>query len=215
MEYFLVNKSLSLATVDSSNISFVVKTYLQYFDEEAAESAIQRKSSFIYTPSGNNGERYIPAEDMELLMRAIFIEQTLRVKVCATYNFSLRGNVNAVGQAYYNPAEYSEYIPNPHIDKYTCMGNYSPVINQLLANNDYISALEQCIASCKSLNFHDSVVMAEFMCELYGCSTRNGYRNNCCIELPTGQVVKPVDAIKWLREEKAKKSAGNQEATNE
>lgn len=214
MEYFLANKSLILESVNSSSITFAVKTYLQYFDEDMADNVIRRKTSCVYHPDGTDGSRYIPAEDMALLMKAIFIEQKLRVRFCAKYRFDMNGNVEAISRADFSDSEYKDYMPNTHIDKYSCMGNYRQVINELLIKNDYISAIEQCIASCKSLNFGDSIVLAEFMKELYGNSTRDGYKNNRCIELPTGDVVKPVDAIKWLRACEANEST-NQEATNE
>jgi len=87
-------------------------------------------------------------------------------------------------------------MPNPHIDQYRCMGNYSATINSLLRDNNYIGALEQCIASCKSLNWGDSTVMAQFIRTMYTGGKR-------CIELPDGSIVKPLAAIKWLEEQEA------------
>ena len=78
------------------------------------------------------------------------------------------------------------------------MGNYTTTINRLLKNHDYIGALEQCIASCKSLNWGDSAVMTSFMRSMWG----NG-SNNRCIELPDGRVVKPNEAITWLEQQEA------------
>ena len=65
--------------------------------------------------------------------------------------------------------------------------------------NDYIGAIEQCSASCKSLNFNDSPVMQEFMRRMYGISDYQDNINTRCIELPDGTVVTPVDAINWLK----------------
>ena len=88
-------------------------------------------------------------------------------------------------------------MPNTHINSYSCMGNYQTTINNLLKRRNYIGALEQCIASCKSLNFGDSTVMREFMGTMYGDNSAN----NRCIELPDGSVVRPVEAIKWLKQQ--------------
>ena len=55
------------------------------------------------------------------------------------------------------------YIPNPHIDRYSCLGNYERTMNERLMENDAIGAIEQCISSCKSLNFSDSTVMEVLM----------------------------------------------------
>ena len=64
----------------------------------------------------------------------------------------------------------------------------------LLQKRDYIGAVEQCISAVKQLNWADSTVMNYFMGAMYG---DNSY-NNKCIELPDGNIVKPVQAIEWL-----------------
>lgn len=100
-------------------------------------------------------------------------------------------------------------MPNTHIDRYHCMGNYSRTINELLRKRNYIGALEQCIASCKSLNFGDSAVMGEFMRTMWSNNTVSR-----CIELPDGRVVKPNEAIRWLDEQEAMNEQ-TEEAQNE
>lgn len=198
MEYFLCNKKLILDSVIGTEITFVVKDYIAYFDEDMALSMIENKRSYIYMPDGNSWNSPISPDDIEKLMRAIFIDQVLKVKFCAAYRFDLRGNVSAMYN-YGFGAECDDATPNVHIDRFTCMGNYQRVINDLLSQNNYIGAIEQCIASCESLNFGDGAVMSEFMRRMYGTS---GYNANIrCIELPDGRVVKPKEAIKWLNQE--------------
>lgn len=92
---------------------------------------------------------------------------------------------------------------NPHINEYSCMGGYSKTINELLSRRDYIGAIEQCVASCKSLNWGDHTVMCAFM--------RTFFSDNSvarCIELPDGKVVNAKEAIKWLEEQD--KAAGTE-----
>lgn len=196
MDYFLSNKHLILECVNDSYMTFIVKDYLLYFDEEMAASMISNRSSYIYRHPDINYSSYIPADDMELLMKAIFIDQTLKIRICAAYRFALNGSVNGL-QEYDFPAECSTSIPNLHIDGFSCLGNYNSIINSFLLKHDYISAIEQCIASCKSLNFADSTVMKAFMREMYG----RGSRNSRCIELPNGEVADAQEAIKWLKKE--------------
>lgn len=132
-------------------------------------------------------------------MTEIFVreEPVLRIKFCAAYRFDLDGNVHAQGHHNFDDYKFAEYMPNPHIDRYRCMGGYERTINCLLGNRDYIGALEQCIASCKSLNWGDSTVMAAFMGTMWednGCARR-------CIELPDGRVVNPIEAIRWVEQQ--------------
>lgn len=205
MDYFMRNQNLVLENVNGETMTFVVKAYLEYFSDDMAQRMIDNANSYIYKPNGRACNNLIPADDMKLLMKAIFIDQSIRIKVCAAYTFSMRGNVSAVSQYGY-PPECRECTPNPHIDGFSCMGNYKQTINTLLQNHNYIAAIEQCAASCRSLNFGDSTVMSEFMKRIYGMSDRQSRVNMRCIELPNGSVVYPKEAIEWLKA---------QEATNE
>lgn len=198
MEYFLCNDKLVLFDVTNTKMVFGVKSYLTYFDEGMAESVITNKSSYVYMPNGRRCNNIIPEDKMEKLMREIFIEQNLKVRFCAAYEFDLNGSVQARG-GYPFGYEFKECMPNPHIDGYRCMGNYQSTINKLLVSRDYITAIEQCIASSKSLNFGDSTVMKLFMSTLYGISDR-GY-NNKCIELPDGNIVSPKEAVEWIEKQ--------------
>ena len=198
MDYFLHNNNLVLESVNNDSMVFVVKTYLEYFDEDLAERVIRNETSYVYRPNGRGCNNIISADDMRMLMTAIFLDQKLRIKFCAAYRFSMNGSVSAVSR-YGFGAECRDCTPNTHIDRFSCLGNYQRSINELLKHHDYIGAIEQCSASCKSLNFNDSPVMQEFMRRMYGISDYQDSINTRCIELPDGTVVTPVDAINWLK----------------
>lgn len=198
MDYFLHNNNLALESVNNNRMVFTVRTYLEYFDEDLAERVINNNTSYIYQPNGRSCNNIIEADDMKMLMSAIFLEQKLRMRLCATYQFDLNGNVSALSSNGFG-IEFRDCTPNTHIDRYHCIGNYVRVINELLKNHDYIGAIEQCSASCRSLNFNDSTVMCEFMRRIYGISDFQNSINIKCIELPDGTVVTPIDAIKWLK----------------
>lgn len=200
MDYFLCNGKLYLENVTDTDMYFAVKDYLTYFDQDMAERAINNKTSFVYR-NGRDGEyRGMSAAKMKRLMTEIFLSETprLRIKFCAAYRFSLSGSVSPQSHHDYG-YEFADAMPNTHIDGFGCMGNYQRPINTLLQKQDYIGAIEQCIASCKSLNWGDSPVMGQFMKAMWG---GNDYgHNNRCIELPDGSVVKPAEAVKWLEEQ--------------
>lgn len=199
MEYFLCNDRLVLLSVSDNRMVFGVKTYIEYFDEEMALSAIKNRHSYLYVPEGRKCNEYIPEDSIEKLMRAIFIDQILKIRVCAAYEFNLNGSVNA-RQGFCFDHNFRDCMPNPHIDGYQCLGNYHRAINELLTKRDYITAIEQCIASAKSLNFGDSPVMTLFSKAVYhvGCNY-----NNRCIELPDGKIVDPKGAVAWLEEQES------------
>ena len=130
-------------------------------------------------------------------MYAIFIDQVLKLRFCCAYTIRLGERVTGMRGYDYNES-CDTYIPNPHIDRYSCLGNYERTMNERLMENDAIGAIEQCISSCKSLNFSDSTVMEVFMDRMCG---RDGYKHNKCIELPDGSVVDMNGAIEWMKEQ--------------
>lgn len=188
MNYFLNNKRLVLEEVTDDEIYFGVKDYLVYYDEDQAKATLLKKGGYIDTCKRGS----INVDDMRKLMSAIFLDGDLKLRVCAKYVFRLTGNVGAISHANYG-IEYDGFLPNTHIEHFGCMGNYTQTINQLLQRNDYIGALEQCIASCKSLNFVDYTVMRKFIEIMYDSTVK-------CIELPDGSVVNSKNAIKYLKE---------------
>lgn len=199
MDYFLSNDKLVLIDVDRTTMTFAVKDYLTFFDEDMAMTVIKNRDSYIYKPRGRMCNNIIPVDDMRLFMTAL-VEQKIRIRFCASYQFRFGESVEALRSFNYG-SEFREYTPNPHLDRYSCLGDYGRTINTLLVDNNYIMAIEQCIASCKSLNFGDAPVMQEFMSRLYNISDSNA--NIRCVELPNGNVVKPKEAIEFLKSEVA------------
>ena len=204
MDYFLCHKNLMLKTVNGSTMQFVVSSSLDYFDEEMATRVINNRRSLLYVdPYGDPfRDTQISATEMFKLMTEIFIKQNLRIKLCAAYQFQLEGTICAIGGYDYGP-EYKDCLPNPHIDRYRCLGNYERIINARLRDRDYIGAIEQCAASCKSLNFGDGAVMREFTRKIYGFS---GDRDSKFIEDMEGNKMTVKDAVAWS---KARESAEN------
>ena len=194
MEYFLCNRKLVLESVDGHYMYFAVRDYLSYFDEDAAATYINNKNGYFYSSCNS----HMTKEGLEKLLNAIFIDQTLKIRFCAAYYFDMNGSVYPQSAHRFGP-QFDGYRPNPHINEYSCMGNYTRTINNALAKRDYITALEQCVASAKSLNFHDSTVMRNFFDQF----TSNSGSSYKAIELPDGSIVSPRDAIKWIEAQEA------------
>lgn len=188
MRYFMRNNYLVLEHVDDECMTFGVKGYITYYDEEYAKSIINNSSSYVYAHQRGS----ISCDEMGKLMKAIFIDQRLKLRVCAKYQLRLSGSVYALdGQSFDSP-EYKDYMPNPHINTYACMGTeYPTIINEMIGAGNYVGAVEQCVSSCGSLNFEDSIVMKSFMWDLYDSHYK-------CVELPDGTVVTPTQAVQFL-----------------
>ena len=191
MEYFLASKKLLLEEVSGDRMRFIVKDYLTYWDEDYARKCVDNTDSIMY----ENLRGYSRTQAQRFL-KALFADRTIKLRVCAAYDFYLFGNVQGV-EDYHFPSDLVGYMPNPHIQHYACMGDFRPAINTLLQDNDWIGAFEQTIASAKSLSFYDGTVMNRFTSNLYNQS----YAYTRCIELPDGSVVKVAEAIEWLEQQ--------------
>lgn len=210
MDYFLANKNMILRQVSGTVMEFVVKSDLEFFDEDIAARYLNNDGSFFYRYTGRD---VFTKENVRMLMNEIFVEQRLKIRFCAAYRFRIEGNVDGISDYGSYDAECSDCTPNPHIDRYACIGDYARLIDNFLAERDYIGALEQCRASCRSLNIADAPVMDEFMKRICGQASRN--KNMRCIVLPDGSVVEPKDAIKWLLNEKKEKEEAETHGEND
>ena len=194
MDFFLMNKNaLHLNRVDGNSICVQVTAYCDFYDEDLAEKVIDNKRSFVY----RNTEGRIPADDIEALMRAIFIDRKIRLRFCAEYQVDLNNRVRPRGGASFLEGIKETYMPNPHINQYNCIGNYDRIMTEYMSRGDNVGAITQCIASCGSLNFSDATVMEYFM----GCIAGRHEVNIKAFELPDGTIVDPKGAIEWLKKE--------------
>jgi hypothetical protein len=191
LEYFLHNKRFSPAELSDTRLTYIVSDYLVYFDKELVKNALQNPRSYIYIV------RRISHEDIKALINAIFIDEILKIKCCAAYSIDLMGSF-VPHKAYSFTDKFSDYLPNPHINRYGCLGNYELVIADLMAEFNYVGVLEQSLASCRSLNFADSTVMEYFIKAIDQSLPQHKF-----IEMPDGTAVSPFEAIELLKENKA------------
>ncbi len=201
MQYFMSNRNLYILSSSDSVVKFACKGFLTYFNEDEARSMIREPRSILYRPDGVSREERIPSRDMRLLMTAVFLDQTVKLRLCAAYEMNINGRTKASSACNFGPA-FADSLPNAHIQRYACLGNHETVLAELMAARNYIGAVEQCMASCMSLNFGDSVVMKEFMCYIYGLS--GSYTGHRCFVLPDGTETTAKGAIEWLKAQENK-----------
>lgn len=196
MEYFLSNPNIHLENVDDDTLTFVATSYLNYFDNDNAITIHQNRHSTVYSCSSFN------YDDTSALIKAIMIDRVLKVRFCAAYRLTLGRQVSGVSNYGYGH-EYDSYLPNPHIDVHSCLGNYQYTLNEMVRDGNYIGAIEQCIASVQSLALEDP--SARIFFENVARNTGKAF-----IETPDGQILTAKEAIDWLkaREEKEEGADG-------
>lgn len=197
MDYFIANKDLHLVSFYNNIMAFFVTNYAEFFDEDMASKVIKNKNSVLYGGCRSNEE----VSNMKSLMTAVFLEQKIKLRLCAAYSMDpSRYVVNAVPSYAFPDSVLRRNFPNTHIQQYRCLGNYVLELNDAMAKNDYVYALSLCCASCSSLNFGDSVVISNFGASIVSLiRSKDTYYK--FFELPDGTNVSAIEAIEWLAKE--------------
>ena len=127
-------------------------------------------------------------------MDALFLENKFKIKLCAVYHLDIRGTLDTTSNYHY-PANCSDYLPNYHLQRHECLGDYRRVVTGYLERGDTIGAINACIASAKSININESgPTFNPFMREVFTTNAR-------CIQMPDGTSVTPTEAFKTLKGE--------------
>lgn len=186
LDYFSHNKSLVLDNVSGSSICFMVKTKANYYDKDELERLFQNPNSYLFAFS----------QDILMLVKAIFIEEVLHLNLCTLFRIVVGSSAEALLNAEF-PRRFSNYLPNPHLNIYGCLGGYELIISDLLVTGDDIGVIETCVAASGSLTWGDSICMRAMLTEF-------SITNRTCIELPDGSMKTPMNAIDWLKEQEEK-----------
>ena len=197
ISYLVDNKSLEILKIeshyDTNQIDLIAKGYLTNVDADFFDEYIDNTSSFI-----NRFNPYNPIsvfkdkENRIKLMKALFSQEaTYKLKVCGFYRLT---DCRATSSSHYNYGEaYKDYIPNPHLDNYNCLGNYGPIISQKMIEMDLIAAFDMCIASVSSMNISENATVEKFMEKLFSSKGK-------CIVGPDGTEFTPEEALNQIKE---------------
>ena len=201
IDYFLCNRNIDPVRVNGRSIMFTVKTFLESFDPEQFRTYSQNPRSCLYEGYRLCG-KFADIENRRKMLNAIFSDEPLlRVRICSNYMLDLRGSSSCCRLYDYGNG-FMDYVPNPHIHHFACLGNYARYINQALQRGDVIGAIEQCVASAKSLNLAESSTVRYFLNDVFN-STHN------IIRLPDGRDVTPGEALDYLNSLEEKKEESN------
>jgi hypothetical protein len=191
-EYFLCNKHLEPIGVDSTCLDFIVSCYLENFDIEMYNRISANFDGYMYKGYDTTCDAFLEDKVRKRFMDVIFCDDPLlKIKTCAHYTIDTMGCVDACSHYKY-PSKYFDMLPNMHIQKYGCLGDHRPLIDEALRNGDIIGAIEQCVCSAKSINVGESTTFSSLLAALFDCDA------NKIIELPDGTSCTPEEALRWL-----------------
>lgn len=190
LDYLRRSNDIRLDRVSDDQAYIWCKGYLECYDEQMVEEFIDNEYSIIYEHSN------FSPEVTRRLFTKIFIDKEVKIKVCASYGVSLNemrvyGYMNRT-----NPIYLQDYLQNPHIYYYACLGDYSRMMYQSLSDGDLVGTFELCLMSTRSLNFADTTVMEKFLGECLSIHNDRKF-----LELADGTSVDVVTMIKKIKEE--------------
>lgn len=196
LDYFLSSKAVHFVRTEGSTMMFVVTTTIGNYDPEAFLSAANNDRSWVYKSwddDDDDGEYSWSKDNIEMLMRAIFEEEVVRLRVCAAFELDLE-NGRYDGMRDYNfGAEYADYTPNQHIQHYGCLGDNGQLIHEAMVARDYIGVIDACVAAAGSANMNEPITMSYFLQDILKEDAGK------FIEMPDGTSVTPKEALGWLK----------------
>lgn len=191
MNYFLSNKNITVESGnDDGKIVYVVTGYMTLFDPEVAQEYINNGASIMYSELSRIDDLFFSKERIRKLMIEIFVESNIKIRMCSAWEISFGGCVLPVRHFPYRD-KYKSYFPNPHLDKYGCLGGWQQVLEESCDKLDYVYAVDMTCAENGNLNLSDTIVLRGFLSELFR-------RDVAVLELPNGQVVDSIAAVKWM-----------------
>lgn len=208
LQYFLTCDSLHPVKVRDKSIEFIVQSHIQNFSPDLYECARTNDNSYFFS-GYNTSEFFRDKNRRRKLLDAIFSDDpVLKIKVCGVYFLEIGGYVQT-NSGYHYPADHDDFMPNPHLHRFACLGGHESLINKCLDNNDLIGAVSQCQASVASVNLGEAITIQYMLEQQLFCT---GAHN--IIELPDGTSVTPSAAYEWLEKQSEVSNEQKEEAPN-
>ena len=196
LEFLMENHDVvELKCVRDDRIDFLVKTHLITYDQDYFESSIDNHESVFYKSYGVPHKGFTQ-DELELLFKAIFLEQVLKVRVCGSFSIDSGGRDTefAISHEQY-PPNYDTYLPNQHLDVYGCLGTYRTIIASAVFKFEFPEAIQACIAATTCVNMSESSTVLKFVEKIL-------QENMRFIELPDGSVATAKEAVDFLKKER-------------
>ena len=166
--------------VQGENLEMVFATPVKFFDTDEAECAIRRlEDGFV--------KRFI---------KDVFIDCKYKLHVSAVFGYTLADSTNWQGVRQINTEEQEMVggLANPHIQYYSCVGDYRVNLVKAQCNKDLLTYNSVASASTASINFKDGTVMNRWFENLQcihdnwqrGYTESVLYKNLQCLETEDG-----------------------------
>lgn len=145
-------KNIDIVYSNQSSLSYTVKTTIDYIDSDVYESYKNNPHSWV-----NRKKDLIPLWD------ALFLDRRYKVKIMGGWQIQSGTSVSLCSNAISQDPDRRGYAPNPHLSRYSCLGQNLGEIEKYIRDGNLVGAINQSIASTKNLSLSDTAVMEAFM----------------------------------------------------
>lgn len=180
-EYFINHKFIKEVSFRKPYLDLTIESPLIYYEKDLAEIYISRHFA-------NRLKRKIFTD--------IFINEKYRLWTYTRFNFDITSF--SVENITSDEHSRNNCYPHPHLNFYSCMGNFYDTIREWQTTYNYIGAMEQCMSMCFNLNFADGTVTNRLFDNIV-----SDYRNLHCFEdVETKQRLSFEDLVQKYKGEK-------------
>ena len=205
VQYLSTNKDIHGLDIRDHYLYFSVTTLLNNFNQQAWDTFSHRGN--IYDGEYNETllDVFKSRENRKIILDAIFSEDPkLFIRMAGNYKINLdQCRVSTNGGYNYEEVDpvFKDYMPNPHLKIFECLGGYRDRIMPALRDRNYISAIEICIASAGSINLDEVTQTFRPFLGWVLSSTKK------IIQTQDGTAMTPEEALVWLIDNKENKDA--------
>jgi len=160
VDYLSTNKLIHNLHMEGTMLSFTVATLLNNYDEDTWATFAERGYIYDGHYSATLLEVFGVEKNRKLLLDSIFgYNPEFTIKTCANYFLDLHTNRLTCNSNYdYINADpiYEDYLVNPHVGLFACLGGYKERVRQELDRRNFVGAIELCCASAGSVNLSET-----------------------------------------------------------
>lgn len=186
LQYLLQHDNIEITTVNQSGFNVVIRGYLTIVDSEITQRYCENDQSFFFTRTDSNKILFNDENKKKLIMNLWGPEAIFRLKVFGMFEITDRC-IYAPSHRQ-NPEGYENFVQNPHLYNFGCLGDNEPFATEAVRNGDVQGALEILTAAVCSMNIAESPTVIALLNQLFT-------EDRKCIEY-NGKLLTPKEALK-------------------
>ena len=203
VEYLATNKDIHNLVIRDNRMFFSVTTLLSNFNVDAWNTFKER--GYIFDGEYDTrltSEAFRNIENRKLLLNSIFADSPdLFVRMAGNYQLDIGANRIYTDSDYRyldDDPMFKDYLPNPHLKIFGCLGGYKDKVIRALADRNYVAAVNLCIASAGSINLDETTqTFRPFLGWLLNSKDK-------VIVTRDGTEMTPEEALLWLADREKK-----------